>query len=251
MEINTLLAKTILRSELPHARFFIAKDGKEALSAAAEHKPDLIFMDIQMPGMDGYSASEKIRQHEINQKSKKSFIVALSADLNIDEKEKEHASAIDFFLSKPLQPAEVQKVLSVYYDQSPSDAKVPTDNQSSIPHFNFDSFKKRLAGNEVIIEQVFESAKYSLSENENELRTLLDKWDKYSAIDKSDLISKLSHKLHGLSLTIGFDRLSELSKKLHKSTGEEYHDQKQLITALLKELDILGKLDIRKYRSAG
>ena len=55
--------RQILRDLLASADYemFEAENGEEALTAVAEHKPDLILMDIQLPIMDGYERSEERR----------------------------------------------------------------------------------------------------------------------------------------------------------------------------------------------
>lgn len=59
----------------------VAADGQEGLRTALEIKPDLIFLDIKMPGMDGFEVLKNLRENEI---SKKTPIIILS---NFDEQE--------------------------------------------------------------------------------------------------------------------------------------------------------------------
>jgi len=77
-----------------------AEDGKVAVQMAANQRYDLIFMDLQMPVMDGYAAAQAIRA---TPQGGQTAIVALTADSTIQEPSRFDASGMNGFLSKPLQ----------------------------------------------------------------------------------------------------------------------------------------------------
>jgi CheY-like chemotaxis protein len=60
--INLLLAKTILKSLLPNSILMQAENGRDAIELFKTESPDLILMDIQMPGMSGLDATTQIRR---------------------------------------------------------------------------------------------------------------------------------------------------------------------------------------------
>lgn len=84
----------------------MASDGIEALRIWQRWQPDLIFMDISMPGMDGREASRRIRSSEQRQGGHVP-IVALTAHVLAEEAEEILAAGIDALLSKPLKRAEI------------------------------------------------------------------------------------------------------------------------------------------------
>ncbi len=89
----------------------IAENGKEGVSKAFEHQPDLILMDIHMPVMDGYTATRLIRE---NPALAEIPIVALTADAFKEQKRKALKSGINAYISKPLDLQEFMPMLKKY-----------------------------------------------------------------------------------------------------------------------------------------
>ncbi len=77
----------------------VVMNGKEAVEAVAESDYDLIFMDIQMPVMDGVEASREIRKLKIN---KRPIICALSANVFESDKSFARSAGVDYYLEKPI-----------------------------------------------------------------------------------------------------------------------------------------------------
>jgi len=96
----------ILRDLLRNASFEIieAKDGEEAVRAAVAERPDLILMDIQLPLLDGYEATRRIK----GDPSLRSIpiIAVTSYALSIDEA-KVLAAGCDDFVPKPYSPRQL------------------------------------------------------------------------------------------------------------------------------------------------
>src|SRR5262249_2898623 len=107
--------RQILRDLLTSANFEVieAEDGEAGLTAAAAHRPDLIIMDIQLPGLDGYEATRRLKAdaalHTIP-------VIAITAyELNAAE-DKARAAGCDADIAKPNNPrhlpAKVREYLS-------------------------------------------------------------------------------------------------------------------------------------------
>jgi PAS domain S-box-containing protein len=112
-DFNMILVKALVARILPTARIVEAGNGKEALLLYQKEQPDIIFMDMQMPEMNGVEATVQIR--EIEKKSKKHIpIVALTAGALKEEQEKCMNAGMDDFLTKPIEPERLSKALDKY-----------------------------------------------------------------------------------------------------------------------------------------
>jgi CheY-like chemotaxis protein len=94
----------------------VAENGEIAITKANDGSYDLIFMDMQMPIMDGYSATRKIREQETrSEKVKKATpIVALTAYALKEEVEKSYAAGCTDHLTKPIKKAVLLDMIGRY-----------------------------------------------------------------------------------------------------------------------------------------
>ncbi|MBE1293858.1 MAG: response regulator [Rhodobacteraceae bacterium] len=91
-----------------------AHDGVEAVEKYSANVPDLVFMDISMPRMDGTEATQKIRELEQNS-SRHVPIVALTALANDGDEAHILSHGLDMYLTKPLRKKEIFKVIAEAY----------------------------------------------------------------------------------------------------------------------------------------
>ena len=99
-------------------RVDVVANGKEAL-AALQHVPyDLVFMDCQMPEMDGYEATTAVRRRL---GSRGHFpIIAMTAHAMQGDREKCLAAGMDDYISKPISPLALQEVLEKWLITAPT-----------------------------------------------------------------------------------------------------------------------------------
>ena len=103
----------------------LAEDGRVAVANAQQRRFDAILMDCQMPGMDGYAATEAIRRHESEHGLPPTTIVALTANVMARDRERCIASGMNAFLAKPFRSAQLLEVLRPIADARIDSSSVP------------------------------------------------------------------------------------------------------------------------------
>ena len=110
VSLNMLLLKTIIKSYYPDSVIIECANGKEAVDLFQKARPDLVFMDVQMPIMDGFEATFQIR----NIGKKEGIyvpIIALTAGALHTEREKCLEAGMDHFLTKPIDKEKLLEVM--------------------------------------------------------------------------------------------------------------------------------------------
>ncbi|MBF0368750.1 MAG: PAS domain S-box protein [Magnetococcales bacterium] len=108
-EENRMVIQSYLKKEA--CRIDVAVNGAEAVEKFKNGRFDLVLMDIQMPIMDGYEATRRIRTWEAESKIDPTPIIALTAHALVEESEQIKAAGCDLHLTKPIRKARLLKVL--------------------------------------------------------------------------------------------------------------------------------------------
>ena len=103
----------------------LARTGKEALALAFSQKFDLVFMDVQMPGMDGLAATEAIRQREKSSGAHLA-IFAMTAHAMKGDRERCLLAGMDGYISKPIRFSDIEKTLSAFSGTKSAPADQPS-----------------------------------------------------------------------------------------------------------------------------
>lgn len=109
--VNQLLATRLL--EKRGHRVIVAANGREALAALEEGAFDLVFMDVQMPEMDGLETVATIRKKE-QLSGTHQVVIALTAHAMKGDEQRCLAAGMDGYLTKPIRPQELEAVLKDY-----------------------------------------------------------------------------------------------------------------------------------------
>lgn len=117
--LRILLAEDFIVNQKIASRIFkkmgydidIAENGLEAVDKASKFTYDVIFMDVQMPEMDGLEATQRIKS---TMEAESPIIIAMTANAMPEDRQKCIAAGMDDYLSKPFKPAELQKLIVKY-----------------------------------------------------------------------------------------------------------------------------------------
>lgn len=111
-EINMMLAHEIIKAEVPSVKIFEAFSGEDAVLLYENEWPDVVLMDIQMSGMNGYETTLRIRETEEKYQHPRAKIIAVTAGVLKEEKEKCLKAGMDGYISKPVKIANIRSVFS-------------------------------------------------------------------------------------------------------------------------------------------
>lgn len=111
--VNRIFAEKLLR-KFGFVHIDIAEDGAQAIMKYKTNQYDIIFMDCQMPELDGYQATEKIRALE-DCTPLHTPIVAMTANAMMGDREKCLKSGMDDYISKPLRAEHLRTILSAWF----------------------------------------------------------------------------------------------------------------------------------------
>jgi PAS domain S-box-containing protein len=106
------------------AEVTIANNGAEALERLAETPFDAVLMDCQMPVMDGFTATRQIRENERRSGGRRLPIIALSANVMTEDRERCIDAGMDAHLAKPLDPARLVEYLGRFLTEQARPAEV-------------------------------------------------------------------------------------------------------------------------------
>jgi len=108
VELNIDLLTQILEDDY---LLLVAKDGAEGVALTRQNCPDLVLMDISLPGMDGYEATRRIRA-----KFPSMPIIGLSSHAMSGDAEKAKAAGCNEYLTKPIDEDLLRRTLQQYLD---------------------------------------------------------------------------------------------------------------------------------------
>ena len=225
MVILSLLDKLGQRADL-------VANGKEALKAFRIGFYDLLLMDCQMPEMDGYTATARIRLLERKYGRKRTFIAAITADALSGTREKCEASGMDGFITKPIMPASLHEILAQAASVKPDlDSRTVDRLRLLYDGERPGRFQERITG--------------FLEHSEGKITDLA------LMVDASDFgsLANAAHDLKRLSVDFGASAMATESESLHRA-GES-QDAPQAMDSLERLVCVLARTYNAFSRVAG
>jgi PAS domain S-box-containing protein len=239
-EINHIVIKQIL--EGIGFEVEIANDGKEALEMASKKSYDIVLMDLQMPVMDGFESTKKIREFDTT-----TPIYALSAAVMKEDKELTKEVGMDGHLAKPIDKKELYGVLQKHFeftdtkDQNTQDIK--TTNSIDINGIDMDELKARVNSDEELVKKMLHQFYISHKDTPQKLKD--------ADVDSKEF-DNMMHALKGVTGNMSMTELYKLSKEIYQSKDREFKEFKlpELIKKLKLMLDQISPTEQDKQDSA-
>jgi signal transduction histidine kinase/CheY-like chemotaxis protein/HPt (histidine-containing phosphotransfer) domain-containing protein len=232
--INMVLLEDILNLYIKNVDLVKAYNGFEALDALNKADFDLIIMDVRMPKMDGYEATNRIRL-EFEPPKSRTPILGLSAHALKEEIEKGKQIGMNDFLSKPIIPEDllmkIKKLLTGLTIQTKTQEKSVTENQDNIQPKVLDiSFLEKLFKNNS--DKIKNTLKVYLEQIPVQLKLMTDACNSVQV----DKLHNISHSLKSTFKYLGRIDLSEYSREIeHEIDPLEYKD------LILEKINIINK----------
>lgn len=199
--VNQLVARKLL--ERVGCRVEIAANGREAVDLTSTHDYEMVFMDCQMPVLDGYAATRAIREQEGAQRH--TPIVAMTAHAMPGDREKCLAAGMDGYIAKPVEREDIERALARFAHTG----RTPADSRAFRPEVLLDTVGRETA--ESIWQQFVQESEERTAQLE-------------AAIDVRDLeaMHEIAHGLKGAAATVGASAVAELSDALcNVQAGDE------------------------------
>ena len=210
-----------------------ASNGLEALDAVKNKKYDIVFMDLQMPIMDGIESSRRIREWE-KDTGFSTFIVALTASYLPEKGEELYNAGIDNYIAKPFKVDQIYRMVGYFSSGSsqtlPLQITAPAAETNNPKVLDVQVGVQRLGGN-------LKMYTILLEEFIGELHERLDALQRCLQSDDLRGLSRVAHNLKGVSANLGALQLSEYAKRLESHSNAGYT---RPLVSLLAEIKASG-----------
>lgn len=225
-EINREVGKVILENF--NIIVDLAESGEEAIEKIKISKYDIIFMDIQMPVMDGYETTRIIR--ELN---KDTPIIAMTAHAMSQYKEKALKIGMNDFITKPISPDMIYEKIKEYCLIKKENTKTNGKNKASNGikgiHFDKKEYLKRVLNKKELAEKILKKYLIDLKENIEKLEESINKNDK-------EKIRFYAHTIKGSSKNVSANKMGKLAEKIeYEYSGYKDFEEIKKEYYLLKE----------------
>lgn len=233
-EINQEVASRLM--ERMGMRVTLAENGLDALNICRAKKFDIIFMDIQMPVMDGLEAARRLREQEADQSARPTPIVAMTAHAMQEDRDKSLAAGMDDHITKPIEPQVLAQTLIKWVQPREQEAGAGVDASPQLPAesaarandadgaaFVWEKGLHYVGGEEESLAKHLKNFRQRYADAAQTLAEL-------SAAQNWEEANRLAHSLKGVAAMLGMDALSAVAAALEKSCAAHTADDPALET---------------------
>lgn len=220
----------------------IAENGIEALSKLEENNYDIVFMDCQMPEMDGYEATQSIRRNEFGTE-KHQLIIAMTANAMLGDREKCLKAGMDDYISKPVKMNTLSEILYKWIPvkdgiidndkKTHKQQKQDTPEKESISEALIDMEQFDLMFGDAEASEIKEIAEILKSDGQESLSSL-----RHSG-ERGDVENwkKSAHRMKGVAANIGAQHLTNLCQQAENENPQGNTQILVDIETALSEID--------------
>jgi two-component system sensor histidine kinase BarA len=233
--INLDLTQEMLRAK--GLQPIAAASGEQAVTLAASERPDLILMDIQMPGMSGLEAAQIIRRKE---RDRHIPIIALTAHAYPEEQRRFLAQGMDDCISKPLQGNQLWKLIQRWTGSSlPKDDDAPMPESVGTEDDRYDRTQAiAIAGTEERADQVWNMLLQRLPADREAIRAAWAQGDHQA-------LRRQAHGLRGSAAYCATPALEAAAGVLDRTLTAGEPAQQEMVAALETAIENLLALGTR------
>jgi CheY-like chemotaxis protein len=218
-EDNRLLIQSYLK-KTPY-QIDIAENGEIAVEKFISEKYDLVLMDMQMPVMDGYTATKAIRKWERENEVKATPIIALTAYALKEDKQKSLEAGCTAHLIKPIKKQTLIETIYSIYQECEAMAQNSDEKQAD----------KIIVHVDAELEDLIPGF---LENRHKDVKSMLE------ALEQTDYdtIRVLGHSMKGSGGGYGFDAVTDIGKSLEEAAGERDSEEiRKLVGELLTYIE--------------
>jgi CheY-like chemotaxis protein len=264
-EINQQVAREIL--EGAGLNVSLANNGQEAVNAVKENNYDAVLMDVQMPVMDGYTATKTIRKWEGGMRNKGKAqipIIAMTAHAMAGDEDKSLQAGMNGHVTKPIDPDQLFATLQKWIQPSENrvqvqQPEVPLESlesdqaeldeeelPESLPGFDLPDGLKRLQGNKRLYRKLLLNFATDYFEAANDIRIAIDSKDFERTHSLVHNLKGLAGNLAATDLQAAAVNLEKLVKGVEKKTPPakelnlEFSDLENALNQALESVQSLG-----------
>ena len=210
--INQMVASQMME-KLGH-NVSCANDGAQALDKLEKEEFDLIFMDCQMPVMDGYQAAGKIKERRQEGSMKDTPVIAFTAHAMQGDKQKCIDAGMDGYISKPVDEDQLKSVIAQWTGAGQGgEASSDDEQEQASKNLNHDT----LQGLKGLMGDGFSGLIDAFKQNVEKLIQEMG-----DAVNQNDFerLSQLAHTVKSPSAQLGAENLYEAALDLEKNAKE-------------------------------
>ena len=197
-------------------------NGREAIAALEMTRYDIVLMDVQMPVMDGFEATEAVRACEEETQAPRLPIIAMTAHAMKGDRERCHERGMDDYVPKPVKPETLMEILEKWLPRQPGGtepAREEAEPPEMVPHeerseevssddgvWDRSVLLERLMGDEELMVELVETALEDIPKQIKHIHESLE-------ADDIPTAERVAHTIKGACANLGAEKLRAIAER--------------------------------------